>query len=366
MSDVAMADPWAEWNQAIQSVVERIEREHESVPYEQAESIAADAVAQAIDAGDIAQETEREALAADVVSELVGLGPITDTLADPTVMAIYMNGPKSIFIDRGTGLHEPNGRLFATASSYRRTIANLAGIVESEEIAGSEEVTLGDGATVRVVGAGLGAGPLVVWRRAAQEAPLLPDLVAEGMLDQAQSHAISHAISDGRSILLCGAPGPGRSALAAAIAAEVGLDRRVVAVGDRTEVALGHGNNARISAKSLFSGSNIAGLEPDLVVFERLDAGTVGEWVETCLTVGKPVLALTPEPFAERALKRLGLLLELSQLPASAGRGGLIVGEAVDLVVSLKTHADGAVRVDKLQDCESSKDGFVLKASAKR
>jgi len=366
MSDVATADPWAEWNQAIQSVVERIEREHESVPYEEAEQLAADAVAQAIDAGDIAQETEREALATDVVSELVGFGPITDTLADPAVMAIYMNGPKSIFIDRGAGLHEPNGRLFATVSSYRRTIANLTGIVESEEVVGSEEVTLGDGATVRVVGAGLGAEPLVVWRRAAQEAPLLPDLVAEGMLDQAQSHAIAQAIVDGRSILLCGVAGPGRSALAAAIAAEVGLDRRVVGIGDRTEIALGHRNTARISAKSLFSGSNIAGLEPDLVVFERLDAGTVGEWVETCLTIGKPVLALTPEPHAERALKRLGLLLELAQLPASPGRGGLIVGEAVDLVVSLKTHADGAVRVDKLQDCESSKDGFLLKASAKR
>ncbi len=125
MSDVVQADPWAEWNQAIQAVVERIERDHETVPYEDAETIAADAVAQSIDAGDIAQETEREALAADVVSELVGLGPITDTLGDPTVMAIYMNGPKSIYLDRGTGLHEPNGRLFATASSYRRTLASF-------------------------------------------------------------------------------------------------------------------------------------------------------------------------------------------------------------------------------------------------
>lgn len=366
MSDDVQADPWAEWNQAIQSVVERIERDHETVPYEDAETIAADAVAQAIDAGDIAQETEREALAADIVSELVGLGPITDTLGDPTVMAIYMNGPKSIYIDRGGGLHEPNGRLFATASSYRRTIANLTGILESEEISGSEEVTLADGATVRVVGAGLGAGPLVVWRRAAQEVPLLPDLVAEGMLDQVQAHTISQAIADGKSVLLCGTPGPGRSALAAAISAEVGLDRRVVAVGDRTEVALAHGDSARISAKSLFSGSNIAGLEPDLVVFERLDAGTIGEWIETCLTLGKPVVALTPEHYAERALKRLGLLLELAHLPASPGRGAVIVGEAIDLVVSLKTHADGAVRVDKLQDCESNKDGFALKASAKR
>ncbi len=217
-----------------------------------------------------------------------------------------------------------------------------------------------------MIGAGLGAGPLVVWRRAAQEAPLLPDLVAEGMLDQVQAHAISHAIADGRSVLLCGVSGPGRSALAAAISAEVGLDRRVVAVGDRTEVALVHGDSARISAKSLYSGSNIAGLEPDLVVFERLDAGTIGEWVETCLTLGKPVLALTPEPHAERALKRLGLLLELAQLPASPGRGAVIVGEAVDLVVSLKTHADGTVRVDKIQECESNKDGFALKASAKR
>jgi pilus assembly protein CpaF len=366
MSDDVQADPWAEWNLAIQSVVERIEREHETVSYDQAEAVAGDAVAQAIDAGEIAAETEREALTTDVVAELVGLGPIADTLNDPSVVAIYMNGPKSVYIDRGAGIHEPNGRLFATEGSYRRVIANLTGLVENEEVTGSEEITLGTGAVVRIVGAGLGAGPLVVWRRAAQEVPLLPDLVAEGMLDQAQSHALSQAIHDGRSILLCGAAGPGRSALAAAICVELGLDRRVVAVGDRTEVALQHGNAARVTARSLFAGTNVAGLEPDMVVFERLDAGTIGEWVETCLTVGRPVLALSPEPFAERAMKRLGLLLELAQLPASPGRGAVIVGEAVDLVVSLKVQADGTTRVDKIQECESSRDGFTLKVSSKR
>ncbi len=366
MSDDVQVDPWAEWNLAIQNVVERIEREHETVSYEQAEAVAGDAVAQAIEAGEIAAETEREALTTDVVAELVGLGPIADTLNDPSVVAIYLNGPKSVYIDRGAGMHEPNGRLFATEGSYRRVIANLTGLVENEEVTGSEEITLPTGATVRIVGAGLGSGPLVVWRRAAQEVPLLPDLVAEGMLDQAQSHALSQAIHDGRSVLLCGTAGPGRSALAAAICAELGLDRRVVAVGDRTEVALQHGNAARVTARSLFAGTNVAGLEPDLVVFERLDAGTIGEWVETCLTVGRPVLALSPEPYAERAMKRLGLLLELAQLPASPGRGAVIVGEAVDLVVSLKVQADGTTRVDKIQECESSRDGFTLKVSSKR
>lgn len=369
LDDGAVTDPWAEWNQAIQTVVERIERDHQTVPPDDAESIAADAVSQAIDAGEIAAETEREALTSDVVAELVGLGPITDALADDTVLAIYMNGPKSVFVDRGTGVHEANGRVFATIGSYRRTIAHLAGILETDEVAGIEEIALPDGATVRVVGAGLGHGPLVVWRRAAREVPLLPDLVAEGMLDQAQSHQLTQAVVDGKSLLVCGVPSGARSALVSAISAEIGLDRRVVVVGDRTQVAVPHGNAARLGARSLFAGVSLAGLEPDILVFEQLDGSSVSEWVEACLMLGKPVVALSPEPNAERALRRLGLLLELAQLPASPGRGGVIVGEAVDVVVSLRTQADGTVRVDRLQECESNKDtkdGFALRVSAKR
>ncbi len=365
-SDVATADPWAEWNHAIQVVVERIEATHDKVPVEQAELIAAEAVDAAIGAQQIAQETEREALVTDVVSELVGLGPLTDTLADPTVLAVYMNGPKSVYIDRGAGVHEPNGRLFATAGSYRRTLMNLAGIPESEEIVGGEEVTLPDGSVVRVVGAGLGPEPLVVWRRAAAEVPLLPDLVAEGLIDQAHAHALTLAIADGRNVLVCGVPGWPRSALASAICSEIGLDRRVVAVGDRSEVALAHGNQARLSSRSLGVGADLVGLEPDLVLFERLDAGTAAAWVEACLALGKPVIALSPEPQPDRALRRLALLLEVGHVPASAGRGALFVGEAVDVVVSLRTQADGTVRVDKVQDCESTKDGFGLKAPGKR
>lgn len=360
----AAGDPWAEWNAAIQAVVERIEREHELVPPEDAEAIASDAIAQATESGEIAQDTDRDALATDVVAELVGLGPLADTLADPTVLAVFMNGPKSVYIDRGAGTHEPNGRLFATVGSYRRTIQHLTGVDDIDEIAGLEDLVLADGATLRLVRAGAGAEPLVVWRRPAREVPLMADLVAEGLLDQLQAHALTHAVADGRNVLVCGHPSPGRSALVAALIGELGFDRRVVAVGDRTEVAVGQGDVARLSAKSLLAGgTTVLGLEPDLVVFERLDAGSVRDWAETCLAAGRPVIALSPEPFGERALKRIALMLELE---APSVRGAALVGEAVDVLVSLRTQADGMVRVDKIQEVEPSKDGFALKVPAKR
>lgn len=365
-TDAASADPWADWNRAIQTVVERIEAAHEVIPFEDAEALASQGVDAAIQAGEIAQETERDALISDVVTELVGLGPLTDTLADPSVLAIYMNGPKSVYIDRGTGVHEPNGRLFATPGSYRRTLANLSGILEDEEIIGSEEVTLPDGAIVRVVNAGLGPEPLVVWRRAAFDMPLLPDLVSEGLIDQTQAHVLTLAMADGKNVLVCGGPHWARSALASAICAEIGLDRRVVAVGDRSGVAVANGDQARLSARALKSGADLAGLEPDLVLFERLDTESVSAWVESALALGRPVVGLSPESTSDRALKRLGLLLEVGHVPAAAGRGGVLVGEAVDVVVTLKIQPDGSVRVDKVQDCDSTRDGFSIKAAARR
>jgi len=362
---VATEDPWADWNAAIQTVVERIERAHEEVRPGDAPVIAADAVEQAIEAGDIARETEGEALINDVLAELVGLGAIAETLVDPTVLAIFMNGAKSVFTDRGAGVHEPNGRLFATTATYRRTLQKLAGEIGLDDVVDLEELTLAGGAALRLVRSGAASEPFAVWRRAAREAPVMQDLAAEGLLDLAQAHTITQAIVNRRSILVCGASSPERSALAAAMVGEVGLHRRVVAVGDGTEVAIAQPDQAHIDARSLFGGTTVLGLEPDLVVFERIDAQTVGDWIEICLTAGKPVLALCAEPYGERALDRLGLLLDLVAQPG-ATRGRAIVGEAVDLIVSLSTQADGAVVVDKLQEVEGHENGFALKAPARR
>ncbi|MCC6624782.1 MAG: Flp pilus assembly complex ATPase component TadA [Deltaproteobacteria bacterium] len=365
--EAADLDGWAQWNGMLTALIQRIELDHpDGVDGLEAQDIAEGALASLIESGEIAPETDRDALVADALAEIVGLGALAELEADPTVRVVAINGPKAIFVDRGAGVLEPNGRLFATSTSYRRVLAMLVAPTghrlapPTEASPGVDELRLPDGSALRILEPGAGGDPLVVWRRAAVDAPTLGDLVADRFLDAAQQKDLEAATAHGKSVLVAG---PHANVLASALAASWSPDRRIVAVGDGTRVALTHADVARVSAVALVSASDLLALEPDAIVFEALDGRSAYVWMEASLSSGRPVLAVSSEATAERALKRLGLVLELHGVP---GRGGALVGEAVDLAVTLKTEADGSTRIERIDEVEAQKDGFTLKAKPRR
>jgi len=361
------ASVWGEWNGILTLLVGRIELDHpDGLDPAEAQDIVEGAIAAAIDAGEVAPETDRDALLSDVLAEVVGLGPLTELEADPTVRMVVANGPKAVFVDRGSGVLEPNGRLFATSASYRKALALLAAggghmmALPPDITAGVEEVWLPDGSSLRLLEAGLGADPLFVWRRPTIDAPQLAELVADRFLDQAQERELTAAVQAGKNIVIAGAHA---GVLASALASAWGAERRVVAIGDGTRVALTQTNVARVGAASLCASSDLIALEPDGIVFEQLDGRVVYLWVEAALTGGRPIIAVSNEQSAERALKRLAMALELHGL---SGRGAALVGEAVDLAITVKTEADGQTRIDKIDKIEAQKDGYALESRARR
>lgn len=358
-------DPWTEWNAAVETVVARIENDQPGT-IDDAAAAAEAAVDEAMASGAVAAETDRAALLEDVMIELTQGGPLAELLADPSVRLVAMNGPKSVHVGRtGSPLLEPNGRLFATIRSYRRALSQLSGRDEEviADLVGLDEHRLADGSALKLIGSGSSI-PHAVWQRAAADVPLLPDLVADGVLDQAQAQTIAQAVAARLHIAVVGQANAGRAALASAILAESGLERRVAVVGDGTRLCVPQADVARVAASSLMSGSHLCALEADVIVFERLDSGTAGDWAEVGLASGTPTLTLLDANNADKALKRLALTVELAT--GLEGRGAAIVGECLDLVVTTTTTADGAVKVDKIQDVESQKDGFSLKAPARR
>jgi len=121
---------------------------------------------------------------------------------------------------------------------------------------------------------------------------------------------------------------------------------------------------ARVAASALMSGGHLVALEADLIAFERVDIHVGADWVEASLSGGAPTLTLLEGPSTEKALRRLSLIVEMAT--GLEGRGAALVGECVDLVVTLVTSAEGLARVDKVLDVESTKDGYTLKAPTRR
>src|SRR5205085_6989274 len=51
---------------------------------------------------------ERERLVTEVLDETFGLGPLEPLMADPTVTDILINGPKTVYVERGGRLERVN------------------------------------------------------------------------------------------------------------------------------------------------------------------------------------------------------------------------------------------------------------------
>src|SRR5512146_1847191 len=64
---------------------------------------------------------DREALVARVLRDTVGLGPLEDLLADPSVEEVMVNGPGQVYVERGGRIELTDAR-FADEEELRNAI----------------------------------------------------------------------------------------------------------------------------------------------------------------------------------------------------------------------------------------------------
>src|SRR5262249_6586952 len=148
----------------------------------------------------------RERLAAAARSELLGLGLIDRLWADRTVRAIFVNGPKLVFVERD-GLLEQAGEVFRDEAH----LAALLGRVVERPASGVAEFTLRDGSSGAVIfPPAAPAGPVLALRRAEPGEATLERLVRAGMLAPAMADLLRIAARSGLNVLVSGPAGAGK------------------------------------------------------------------------------------------------------------------------------------------------------------
>ena len=370
----AALDAWAEWNATVAVVLEGIEAGSGGRPltWEGAAQIADGVVAEAVEAGRIAADVEREALVADAVTEAVGLGPLADLLADEDVTRIAVDGPDVLRVWRGGDGVEPSGRIFSSHESYERVLHRLladAGLPEGP-LAPVTEATLPSGASLTVVAAPIATdGALLVIRRPSRYRPSLADLVASGALTEVMAEGLTNAVAAGKNIVVAGPPGSGRTTVLAALSGLAPPDERLVVVGDGHQIVAAQTDIARVARRSTVNDDSalygsVTRLRPDRVVIDDIDADNIVAVMSLALSGGAPVLMAARDGDPDRLLRRLALQLDLAT-GGTGDRGQFIIGEAIDVVVCLGHRTDGELSVVQLVAVTSDKEGFSHSVLAK-
>ncbi len=234
---------------------------------------------------------EKEALSQEILDLILGLGPLETMLADESVTEIMVNGPQSIFIERG-GVLEAVPEHFSSEEELRLVIDRIISPIgrRLDEQSPVVNARLPQGHRVNAVIPPLALnGTALTIRKFRPTAFSLDDLVSMGSMSEPVAQLLKWAVLSRCNVAVAGGTGSGKTTLLNALAGEIPHDERIVTIEDSAELHFeAHPHVVRLEARMANAEgkggvsirdlvTNSLRMRPDrIVVGECRDAEAVG------------------------------------------------------------------------------------------
>ena len=318
-----------------------------------------DAVRELVEAdAAVLERPTRERLIELILREAVGLGPLEDLLADPTVEEVMVNGPDWVYVER-RGIMEATEVRFGSEQALRDAIERILAPLgrRVDELSPMVDARLEDGSRVNAIIPPLAVdGPMLSIRRFSATRPGPDDLVEMGTLTAELRDELRAAVGARRSILISGGTGSGKTTLLNALSAFIETDERVITIEDAAELRLRQPHVVRLESRP----ANVEGrgevtirdllrnalrMRPDRIVIGEVRGGEALDLLMALNTGHEGALSTVHANSPEDALRRIETLALIAGvgLPHAAIREQL--GRGIDLVVHLARLGDGSRRV---------------------
>jgi type IV secretion system protein VirB11 len=274
-------------------------------------------------------------------------------LDDATVVEIMLNPDGKLFIERlGHGVAPAGEMSSAAAEMVIGTVAHaLQSEVDTEQPIISGELPIGghrfEGLLPPVV-----ARPAFTIRRRASRLIPLEDYVRTGVMTEYQASTIRSAISARLNIVISGGTGSGKTTLANAVIREIvnsAPEDRLVILEDTAEIQCAAENVVLLHTSDTIDMARLLKstlrLRPDRIVVGEVRDGAALTLLKAWNTGHPGGVATIHSNTAISALRRLEqLTAEASQQPMHE-----VIGEAVDLVISIERTPRGRLVRDIIQ-----------------
>jgi len=324
------------------------------------------------DAPEITDRQVRLRLIKEVMDEALGLGPLEDLLADPSVTEIMVNGAQKIYVER-KGRLELSTVQFLNNDHLRLVIERIVAPIgrRIDEKVPMVDARLADGSRVNAIIPPLALdGPSLTIRKFAKSYLTVDDLVKFGSMTQQMGTLLAAAVRARQNIVVSGGTGSGKTTLLNLLASYIPSDERIVTVEDSAELRLAQDHVVRLESRP----PNIEGegaitirdlvknalrMRPDRIVIGECRGGETLDMLQAMNTGHDGSLTTVHANTPPDALARIETMSLMSglDLPARAIRDQ--ISSAVHVIVQQARLPDGSRRITHISEVMGLSDqGF--------
>jgi pilus assembly protein CpaF len=306
---------------------------------------------------------DADKMAEQLFDELIGLGPISSLMENPTISEVMVNGPNEIYIEKG-GKLTLTPKKFRSEKHLRFIIDQIVGQVgrHISEKSPMVDARLKNGSRVNVIipPATLGGSKITI-RRFSHNLFSPDALIENGTLSEDMFTFIKSAVSGATNIIISGRTGSGKTTLLNMFSNFVPNDERIVTIEDAAELSLQldhvvtlesvqpdrDGNNG-VTMRDLMI--NALRMRPDRIIMGECRGKEALDMLQAMNTGHDGSMSTLHANSPRDALARMSTMIMMAgfELPEAVIRHQ--VSSAIDLIVQIDRLPDGSRKVTKITE----------------
>jgi pilus assembly protein CpaF len=308
--------------------------------------------------GLVIPRADRMRLVQELFDDILGFGPITSLLNDPSITEIMVNGPYQIYLER-------NGKLVkseATFSDDKHVLHIIEKIVAPlgrriDESQPMVDARLPDGSRVNAIIPPLALnGPSITIRKFAADPFKVEDLINFGTLTNEMACFLEACVKERLNILVSGGTGSGKTTTLGVLSSYIPEDERIITIEDAAELQLRQSHvvtletrPANIEGKGAITirdlVRNALRMRPERIIVGEVRSGEALDMLQAMNTGHDGSLTTGHANSPRDMLARVETMVLMAgmDLPIRAIREQ--ISSAIDLIVQQSRLRDGSRRI---------------------
>lgn len=308
-------------------------------------------------------QEEKDHIALELVDEVLGIGPLSSFLNDPTVTEIMVNGPDTIYIEK-------NGQMILTDVHFdnmRHLIQTIEKIMSPtqrrvDESSPYVDASLTDGSRVNIILPPLSLiGPVITIRKYLGEIAVIEDLIKRDTLTAKMADFLIACIRAKLNIVFAGATGVGKTTTLNVLSKYIGEDERIVTIEDTQELRLKQKHvvplearqtnvegKGEVSIRDLFK--NSLRMRPDRIILGEIRGSEALDMLQAISSGHDGSLAVIHASSPRDVMSRIETMIITtnSAIPLWAVRRQ--ISNAIDVIVMQEQLSDGKRKVTHITE----------------